>query len=289
MLIWGLTFVCTKVLLEYMSPIDILLSRTALGFLALCLARPRVLRMRERGHELLFALAGLTGAFGYYLAENTALEFADASFVSVAVSIAPLFTAILGFFLLKDRGLGVRFVAGFVIAMAGIAMISFQEGPAHVTPTGVVLCLAAAVAWAVYSVIVKRLANYGYETIAMTKRIFAWGLAFMVVTRIAMGGPFPFAALVEPVVLGNLVFLGVLASAGCFVMWGYSVKHLGATAASAYIYLQAPIAVVAAVLILGEPMTALIALGIVLVMAGLVLSEGFDRQVVQTVRGKRSA
>ena len=286
MIVWGFTFVCTKVLLAYMGPLDILLARTVLGFAALCLARPRLLRLTERRHELLFALAGLTGSYGYYLAENTALQFADASFVSVAVSTAPLFTAALGFALLKEKGFGIRFVVGFAIAIAGIALISFQEGPAHASPIGIVLCLVGALAWAFYSIIVKRLANLGYETIAMTKRIFAWGIAFMIATRPFLDIPFPFEALAEPIVWGNLAFLGILASAACFVTWGYSVKHLGTAAASAYIYIQAPITVVAAVLMLGDPMTGLIAFGIVLVIAGLIISEGFDRQVAQALRSK---
>ncbi len=288
MLVWGFTFISTKVLLAYMGPLDILIARTVLGFIALCLVRPRLLRLADRRHELLFALAGLTGSYGYYLAENTALQFADASFVSVAVSTAPLFTAALGFILLKEKGFGIRFVAGFVIAIAGIALISFQEGPAHASPIGVTLCLVGALAWAFYSIIVKRLANLGYETIAMTKRIFAWGLAFMVVTRPFLGIPFPFEALAVPVVWGNLAFLGVLASAACFVTWGYSVKHLGPAAASAYIYIQAPITVVAAVLLLGDPMSGLIAFGIMLVIAGLVISEGFDCQIAQALRSKRA-
>ena len=279
MFVWGLTFVCTKVLLGYMSPLDILLSRTVLGFLALCLARPRILRMAERRHELLFAAAGLTGAFGYYLAENTALQFADASFVSVAVSTAPLFTAALSFVVLKEEGFGLRFVAGFVLAISGIALISFQEGPAHASGLGVVLCLGAALAWAVYSIVIKRLSGLGYETIAVTKRTFAWGLVFMLATRLATSGPFPFSALAEPVVWGNLAFLGLLASAGCFVTWGYSVKHLGPAAASAYIYLQAPITVVWAVILLGEPLTLAIVAGFMLVIVGLALSEGFDRRL----------
>lgn len=275
MFVWGLTFVSTKVLLGYLSPIEILFSRTVLGFLALCLLRPRVLRTKARSHELLFAAAGLTGAFGYYLFENIALQFADASFVSVAVSTAPLFTAILGFAFLKEKGFGVRFVAGFVIAISGIALISFQEGPAHASALGVVLCLAGALTWAVYSILIKRLSTYGYDTISVTKRVFAWGLAYMVITLVAMGEPFPFEALTEPTVIVNLAFLGVLASAGCFVTWGYSVKHLGATAASAYIYLQAPITVVWAVILLGEPFTAAIVIGLALVIVGLALSEGF--------------
>lgn len=274
--VWGMTFVSTKVLLDYLTPLDILLARTVLGFAVLCLIRPRVLRLKQRSHELLFAAAGLTGTFGYYMAENTALQFADASFVSVAVSTAPLFTAALGFILLKEKGFGVRFVVGFLIAIAGIAIISYQGGPAHASALGAVLCLAAALAWAVYSIIVKRLANYGYETIAMTKRTFAWGLACMIVARVVVGGDVPVEALGQPVVYGNLLFLGVLASAGCFVTWGYSVKHLGTAAASAYIYLQAPLTVVWAVILLGEPLTGPIVFGIVLVIIGLALSEGFD-------------
>ena len=275
MCVWGLTFVCTKVLLGCMGPLDILIARTVLGFLALCLVRPRVLRLQKRSHELLFAAAGLTGTFGYYLAENTALEFADASFVSVAVSTAPLFTAALSFLVLKEKGFGVRFVVGFLLAISGIALISFQEGPAHASLTGVALCLVAALAWAVYSIIVKRMSGFGYETIASTKRIFAWGLLFMLATRPFAGEPFPFGALTEPLVLGNLAFLGLLASAGCFVTWGYSVKHLGPTAASAYIYLQAPITVFWAVLLLAEPLTPAIVGGFMLVIVGLALSEGF--------------
>lgn len=274
MFVWGLTFVSTKVLLEYLNPIEILFARTVLGFLALCLLRPRILRTKAKSHELLFAAAGLTGAFGYYLAENTALQFADASFVSVAVSTAPLFTALLGFAFLKEEGFGLRFVAGFIIAISGIALISFQEGPAHASPIGVVLCLAGALTWAVYSIIIKRLSSYGYDTIAVTKRVFAWGLAYMVIMLVVTGDAFPLAVLAEPTVLGNLAFLGILASAGCFVTWGYSVKHLGATAASAYIYLQAPITVIWAVILLGEPLTAAIVVGLALVIVGLALSEG---------------
>lgn len=287
MLVWGLTFVCSKVLLEYMSPLDILISRTMLGFVVLCLVRRHILQLKERRHELLFAAAGLTGAFGYYLAENTALLYADASFVSVAVSTAPLFTAALGFIALKEEGFGLRFVAGFVIAISGIALISFQEGPAHVSALGVILCLAGAMTWAVYSLIVKRLSDLGYETIAVTKRTFAWGLVFMLVTRLVIGGPFPFEAFANPLVAGNLAFLGLLASAGCFVMWGYSVKHLGATAASAYIYLQAPVTVVWAVILLGEPLTPAIIIGLAMTIVGLALSEGFDRRIWEHAREAR--
>lgn len=288
-LVWGATFVNTKVLLDYLTPFQILLCRTVLGFLALCLVRPHILHLKQRSHELLVAAAGLTGAFGYFLAENTALQFADASFVSIAVATAPLFTALLSFAILKERGLGLRFVVGFVLAISGIALISLQEGPAHASALGVVLCIAAALSWGVYSIIVKRLSDLGYETIAITKRTFAWGLGYMLIFHLATGAQLPLDVLAQPIVWGNLAFLGLLASAACFVTWGFTVKHLGPTLASAYIYLQAPITVVWAVILLGEPLTIVIVGGFALVIAGLALSEGFDRQIIELVRGTGSS
>lgn len=281
MAVWGVTFVSTKVLLTYLDPLEILATRTILGFITLAILRPRILRLQQKSHELFFAAAGLTGSFLYYLAENIALEYADASFVSVAVSTAPLFTAILGFVVLKEHGARVRFFVGFVIAMAGIMLISFQGGPGYASPLGLLLCLLAAFSWAIYSIIIKHISNLGYETVATTKRVFAWGLVYMALAWLVRGKPVPLEAFMQPIVWGNLAFLGILASAICFVTWGYSVKHLGATSASAYIYLQAPLTVVWAVLLLGDPFTAPIFCGIVLVIGGLVLSEDWSKATKQ--------
>ena len=274
--VWGLTFISTKVLLVSFTPLQILFMRFVLGFVVLCVLSPHFLKLRDRKHELLFAAAGLTGTVIYYLSENIALMYADASFVSVAVSTAPLFTAILGFAVLKEKGFGPLFVLGFVLAIVGTAFTCVQGSAVsstYATPLGVALCLAAAVSWAVYSLIVKKLSNLGYATIASTKRTFAWGLLFMAVILVFKNEPWDVGALAEVQNWGNLLFLGAMASAGCFVTWGLAVSRLGATMASAYIYLTPPITVVAGVIILGEPFTPLIGLGVALVLIGLVLSE----------------
>lgn len=70
-----------------------------------------------------------------------------------------------------------------------------------------------------------------------------------------------------------MLFLGVGASAACFATWGIAVKLLGAVKTSAYIYLVPVITVAASVLVLGEPLTPQIGVGVVLTCAGLVLSE----------------
>lgn len=180
--VWGTTFVSTKVLLASLSPLWILLLRFAIGLVVLCALRPRILRLRERRHELLFAAAGATGIAAYYLLENVALVFTTATAVGVIVAASPLFTAVISA-LLGDRSfLSVRFFAGFALAMGGLAVVGFGVGSDDAAAAfgadaffGNLLALLAALVWAVYSVLVQRIASLGYETIASTKRTFLWG------------------------------------------------------------------------------------------------------------------
>ena len=94
----------------------------------------------------------------------------------------------------------------------------------------------AALVWSVYSTLVDRIADAGYETLAATKRIFAWGLLFMM-PAVPFAGAFPTPGLADPLVVANLLFLGLGASAACFATWNFAVKHLGAVVTSTYIYL----------------------------------------------------
>lgn len=89
----------------------------------------------------------------------------------------------------------------------------------------------AALVWSVYSTLVSRIADAGYETLAATKRIFAWGLLFMM-PAIPFAGAFPALGLTDPLVVANLLFLGLGASAACFATWSFAVKHLGAVVTS---------------------------------------------------------
>ena len=271
--IWGLTFVSTKVLLESFLPVEILFLRFLLGFVALCLMSPHVLRLKERRHELYFIAAGATGTFLYYLLENIALTYAGAGNIGVTVSTAPLFTAMIATALGRERALTPLFVVGFLVAMAGIVLISGQDVSTAQAGFGDVLAIAAAVVWAIYSNVLVTLGNAGYETVPMTKRIFAWGLLFIAISCPFFGADVShLSSLADPVNAGNLVFLGLAACAICFVTWGMSVKLLGASTASTYIYLSPVITVVASALVLGEALTPLVVLGIALVLGGLLLS-----------------
>lgn len=88
-IIWGTTFISTKLLLKSFLPIEILFFRFLIGFLALIVVYPKWMKGTSLKQEFTFAAAGLCGITLYYLLENIALTYTTASAVGVIISTAP--------------------------------------------------------------------------------------------------------------------------------------------------------------------------------------------------------
>ena len=276
--LWGTTFISTKVLLTGLRPVEVLFLRFALGFVALCLLYPRRLRLAGRRQELWFAAAGLCGVTLYFLLENIALTCTLASNVGVLVSVSPMLTALLSHFLLRRERLRPLFFAGLAVALAGVAMVSYNGAAVlELNPGGDLLALLAAAAWSAYSLpaCTPASAPGGGRP---PRRTFAWGLLFLLPVLPVLGFRPGLGTLTEPVYLLNLLYLGLGASALCFVTWGFAVGRLGAVRTSAYIYLVPVVTLVTSALVLGEPVTPLSLGGAVLTVAGLALSEWEPRK-----------
>lgn len=273
--IWGTTFISTKILLTGFLPVEILFFRFILGFLALILAAPKRMKASGVKQELTFAGAGLCGICFYYLLENIALTYTLAQNVGVIISVAPFFTAILShLFGKQEEKLGAGFFIGFLVAMAGICCISFNGVSMALNPVGDVLAVLAAFVWALYSILTKRIAGFGYPTILTTRRIFFYGILFMLPTLFFFDFRLELQRFTHPVYLLNIIYLGLGASALCFVTWNFAVKILGAVKTSVYIYMVPVITVLTSALILHEQMTWMSGAGTLLTLAGLFISEG---------------
>lgn len=272
-LIWGTTFISTKVLLDVFTPIEILFIRFLIGYIALWCVKPRRLKLEDKKQECYFMAAGLCGVTLYYLFENIALTYTLASNVGVIISIAPFFTVLFACAFLHEKRPDLRFFIGFIIAMAGIFLISFQGSNLEINPLGDMLAVVAAIIWAAYSTLTKKIAGFGYHTILSTRHTFFYGLIFMIPVLCIMGFHVDTAAITNPLMLSNLLFLGLGASALCFVTWNFAVRVLGSVKTSVYIYMVPVITAITSALILHETMTFATMGGIVLTLLGLFLSE----------------
>lgn len=273
--IWGVTYIFTKLLLDYFTPTEILVIRFVISVVTLFVLSPKLLKLKNKKENITFAAAGLTGVCLYYLLENIALNHTMVSNVGVILAVAPCFTAIVNQIFAKEKEpLHKSFITGFIIAIVGIALISFNGATEfQLSPVGDILAILAALSWGVYSVLSKTIASYGYNPIQSTRRILLYGFAFILICTLATGFSPEWSALKEPRIWANFLFLGVLAGGVCFVTWNMSVERIGAIKTSVYIYLNPVITVVSSILILHERLTWMSALGTVLTLVGLIISE----------------
>ena len=240
-LVWGVTFVCTKVLIGAgLHPVDIFWIRFVLAYAGIWLYILLTGRDRKLWYgwkeELVFLFLGITGGSFYFLTENTALAHTQASNVSFLVCSAPLFTAI--FTLLYRRfghgrfadslekvRLGWPLIGGTVLALAGMALVAF---------------------------------DFFYGLLTIIPFLFGEDRGF----SLELLRPFP--------VWGNLLFLGLVASLICFIAWNLVIDKLGNVSSTNYVYLNPVFTLLTAMVFLGERMTPLAALGCAAILAGVI-------------------
>ncbi|MDO7252997.1 DMT family transporter [Helicobacter cappadocius] len=273
--VWGSTFSSTKALLIHFSSYEILIFRFIIAYICLFIFYPRVLKPTSIKEEILFGLCGLSGVCLYFLLENIALEYTFASNAGVLVSINPIYTAILGFIFFKKQ-LNKFFIIGFLFSLVGVICIVYKgDSPVHINPLGDILCILAGLCWSIYTILLEKLfkTQKNIHTLAITKKIFFYGVIFSSMTLFVEGINPSLDRFLNLKDILNLLFLGVVASALCYLSWGISMKLLGTLKASAYMYTVPIISVIIASITLGESITYHIAIGSILVLCGLFLSQ----------------
>lgn len=273
-LIWGNAYIATKKLLIDFSPTEIMFFRFIIAYLALLAAHPRPIRFRAPKEELLFAAAGLCGVPLYFILQNTSLVYTLASNAGVLVAVAPFFTAIFSWFLLKGEPLHRNFFVGFLFSMIGVVLISFNGNfVLNLNPLGDFMAIACAVVWAGYSVIMKKISGLEIPVLLCTRKVFFYGILTMIPMLPFLDFRLGLARFTDLPNVFNMLFLGLGASALCFVTWNFALGVLGAVRTSVYIYFNPVVTVIISILILHERITLLAVAGVVFILFGLYLSE----------------
>ena len=294
--VWGVTFVSTKTLISAgLDPAEIFVVRFTMAYAGIWIysllsrhSRQPVFARSWRD-ELLFIFLGVSGGSFYFLTENTALAYTQASNVAFLVCSAPLMTALLSLVyrrLRRDRfadalervGSGWMLALGTLLALGGMALMLFDGQRVQVSLRGDLLALGAALCWALYSLFMGRLTEE-YGAVFATRKVFAYGL--LTILPFLLGREFaPLELFRNPVVWGNLLFLGLVASLACFVVWNLVMSRLGNITATNYVYLNPVFTLLSAMVILGERLTPAGAAGSALILLGVILA-GWRRRQAQ--------
>lgn len=269
--IWGETFISSKVLLlAGMTPASIFFIRFCLAYLCLVLLSHKQLRAKTWGDELLMLLLGIFGGSLYFLTENMALVYSTASNVAILVGTTPLVTALLLSIFYKEERLSRRQVLGSLTAFVGLTLVVLNgQLVLHLNPVGDVLALCASLTWGFYSLIMKRVSSR-YDTRFITRKVFGYGI-LTILPWFALVEPMQtdFSILSQPTVWGNLLYLGLVASMGCFLLWNWVLSKLGVVRATNIVYTQCVFTMIFSIFILHESITLMAICGTVVLILGM--------------------
>ena len=290
--VWGVTFASTRSLLEDFSSLEILLLRFSLAWVALC-AIGRAAGGANGGSrcdEWIFAAMGLTGIVAYQFLENCAIYYTNASNVAILVSFGPIVTGLMARAFVKDRQFSARLVVGSLVAVCGVALISFNGlVEFELRPIGDAMALCAMACWGIYSILLDRANDRGIPPLVAIRKAFGWSLAMitpfaawgMTESGIcALDGSFAvfldtdvnaqrFANVVNWM---NIAFLGLLASAASFVLWSAACRKIGVVKTTVSLYLAPIVGVIFAAVFLGERVTRLEIVGGCVILVGVALA-----------------
>lgn len=270
--LWGTTFVSSKVLLNAgMMPADIFFFRFLMAYGCMLLISHKRMWTKSLWDELTMLGLGIMGGSLYFLTENMALIFSTTANVSILVSSCPLLTALVLAIFYQSERLSGKQIVGSLIAFAGVILVVLNgQLVLHLNPRGDILALSAALTWAFYSLFMKRVMNR-YSPDFITRKVFGYGL-LTILPYFLLAHPLntDTTLLMQPKILANLLFLGLLASTGGYLLWNWVMQKLGAMKATNYIYSQTLITMIAGHLILGEPITWMALCGAFILIVGTV-------------------
>lgn len=283
---WGVSFVSTRILLDNgLHPIEIYIYRFILAYFFMLIISHRKFKSNSWRDEGLFMVCGLCGGSIYYISENVALEYTLVSNVSLITSLSPLITAVMLGILYKSERPSKGLYIGSGIAIIGVACVIFNSSfMLDIKPLGDMLALLSAVTWSIYSIVLRKL-NVQYDALFITRKTFFYGvvtaLPFLAIEP-EISSP---ALLLDPVVLGNILFLALFASLLAFLLWTMVVGKLGPVIASNYIYFQPVVTLIFSAIILSEKLSVVGITGCVLILTGVWLSDWLSRrELVRTAR-----
>ena len=277
---WGTSFLVSKRLMATLSPAQLMFLRFVIAWAATWIIRPKWhFHWREEGSFMLLALIGNTF---YFLAENTALQLTLASNVSILVSAAPIFSALLLRFTRRQERLSRRQIAGIGIAFLGVLFVVFNGVfILKLNPLGDLLAVSAAFLWAVYGSVARKILEQ-FDSLLITRKLMFYGILTTAPLLLTNGQPLSVLSQLRFGDFCSLLYLGLVCSAVCYLLWNEAIAKIGDMKTNLYVYAVPLVTMLASALLLRERITGTGLVGIALVIGGMLLSN-LERSRTQDV------
>lgn len=275
-ILWGYSFVSTKIILTELPPVTIAFFRqviAALVLVVLLLIKKWFVKMPLKD-ILLLSASSLFGIVLYFLFENMGLKYTTASNASIIVAAVPIFTLVTESLFYKFK-ITARVTVCVAVSVIGVVLVIFESGSLDFSNNslkGNLLMICAMVVWVIYTIICKSFTNKYRGIVVTTYQMIAASILFIpfIIHEIPQWNG------LSAYSFANLLYLALFCSALAYYLYSFSVKFLGATISSMFLNLIPVVSIIGGVLVLRESVSVLQISGMLLITLSLIFVRGKD-------------
>jgi len=277
-IIWAGSFIFIKLGLNEVPPITLALVRFAVAFPVLAVAsaiKKNKLRVAWRKHFWPFTVLALTGVTLLYIFQFYALKFTTAAAGAIIINITVIFIALLSAFFLHET-LNKRKAFGVLLAFFGVLTVIFNEsfggfGLGSLELLGGILMIVSAFFWAIYSILSKKILSV-YSPLTINMVVFGLGTLYLVPFSL-IESPLEVLRHVSLIGWSSILYLAVLSSAVAYFLWSKVLTRIETTKAGVFLYGIPVFTMILSYTFLGENISYVGIIGLILVISGVYLTE----------------
>ena len=274
MILWGTSFVWSKVALAYYNSVTIVFFRLLVSAIVMIpvLLVTKKFRFPAKKHWPLFLLLALFEPTLYFIGETTGLSYVDPSMASVIISVIPLFTPFVAFYFLGER-ITILNVLGIIISITGIVVLVLgKDMTLQVSMIGLGLLFLAIIAANGYSVMIKKIPDeYSILNIIFWQSVI--GLVYFIPLLLIFSKDDLLVTGFVDEAFRSILYLGFFASTIAFLFYMYGLKFMSITKVNVFTNVIPIFTIIVSYLFLGEEIGPKKILGIFIVITGVIISQ----------------
>ncbi|MGR7909776.1 drug/metabolite exporter [Lysinibacillus capsici] len=267
--IWGAMYVVVKVVVEVVPPLELvwmryLIAVIALGIIGIMMRQSWKIAKKD---WLIIFLVGLIGNTISIVTQEMGTMLSTAQMGAIITATTPAFMVVFARLILKEN-ITLKKCLSIALATIGVGIV-VGNGQIDVTQQlGGLYLLLAALTWALMSVFVKKVPSH-YSQIVVTT--YTSMIAVMLLTPFVLPRlkNLDLASVLQPTISGGLLYLGIISTAGGFLLWNKGLQLMNASSGGLFFFFQPIVGTFLGWLLLGETIGLSFWIGSLLIFSGV--------------------
>ncbi len=271
--IFGFSFMFTGIALKNASPMTVIADRYIVAFLGLSLVMlftKTKLKIGKNIWKLL--LMSLFQPLMYFIFETYGVQLTNSSFSGVMISMIPIVSMIAGIFVLDERPSFMQYIfAALSVAGVVIAVLSGKK-EGIISVFGVFLLSGAVLSSSFYNISSRKISGE-FSVLERTYAMTLIGVVSFVLIALFENIQTPInliSGFFEPLYLYSILYLGIVSSVVAFLLLNFANTHLPVAKTTVFSNITTVVSVIAGVVFLDEQISALVILGVIMILTGVI-------------------